>query len=111
MTALGIGIDVGGTFTKVGVTNTEGTMLSRTEFRIPRSVDELVSRVAAAIRDLDVEEGAVGVVVPGIVDESAGTVTVSRRPAAAASATTLGTWAGCMGAAGLAMDQLARGHA
>lgn len=72
-----IGIDVGGTTTKVGVMGLDRSLASCVELPTPRDVTGLVRLLSAQVHRLRALHGdatPVGVVVPGVVDEAAGTV-------------------------------------
>ncbi|MPV38599.1 ROK family protein [Georgenia subflava] len=77
-----IGVDVGGTAVKAGVVDAGGTLTERRDLPTPREPDALVAAVATLVRDLRRAAGAdlpVGVAVPGIVDDDAGTVALSAN--------------------------------
>lgn len=75
-----LGIDVGGTTTKVCLCDESGTRLASTTVPTPRQVDALADVVAEQVswgREHGPALDAVGVVVPGIVDETSGTAVLS----------------------------------
>lgn len=72
-----IGVDVGGTTIKVGLVGDGPDLESCLELPTPRDVAEVVALVSTEVRRLRgvrQDQLPVGVVVPGIVDERAGTV-------------------------------------
>ncbi|MGH8966485.1 MAG: ROK family protein, partial [Actinomycetes bacterium] len=79
------GVDVGGTTFKVGVLDDTGELTDPRQIPTPapRSPDghEVLAAITAAIEDVRADHaiGAVGVVVPGIVDEDTGTAVWSEN--------------------------------
>lgn len=76
---LALGADVGGTRTKLGVVSEDGRIFVPSSFPTPSDPEALaaaISREIAALRGRhpDVADAPVGVALPGILDESTGTV-------------------------------------
>ncbi len=73
-----LGVDLGGTFTKIALVTPAGEVLGREriETRVADGVDSWISRLATASRDLGSFHRA-GVAVPGALDRAGGTVVAS----------------------------------
>ncbi|WP_154794184.1 ROK family protein [Occultella kanbiaonis] len=74
-----VGVDVGGTTIKAGRVDATGTLSHPRRVPTPRDVATMVEVIAAQVRDLAQPGDAVGVVVPGIVDEASGTAVLSAN--------------------------------
>lgn len=74
-------VDVGGTDTKTGVTLPDGTLTRTATSPTPRedAVAGVVELAAGHVERLRPEVGALGLVVPGIVDDDAGTAVLSAN--------------------------------
>ncbi|MBT1675530.1 ROK family protein [Curtobacterium aurantiacum] len=77
-----LGVDVGGTGIKARLTDAEGLVLDETRVPTPRD-DPDAGRLATVVAELAVRAsqraplGAIGLVTPGVVDETRGTVVLS----------------------------------
>ncbi|UNX55179.1 ROK family protein [Georgenia sp. TF02-10] len=76
-----IGVDVGGTAIKVCIADATGRLSEQRTVPTPHRVEDLVRTVAQQVADLRAHDPGlpVGVAVPGVVDERAGTVVLARN--------------------------------
>lgn len=81
MSALFVGVDVGATTTRVGLVDTDGSIIRFTTTSTPQGpvavTKLLATEIEAIIGDTDGEVGAIGVGIPGRVDPAAGTVSMA----------------------------------
>lgn len=85
--SLSIGIDVGGTTIKSALVSADGMMVASHTSVTPEGVPALLDEVASHVEELELRavrigqpvSASVGVVVPGVVDESEGTAVLSAN--------------------------------
>ncbi|TDE92556.1 ROK family protein [Occultella glacieicola] len=77
MPAHAVAVDVGGTTIKAGRVDATGQLTRARRVPTPRDIPALVEAIGTLVRELAEPGDAVGVVVPGIVDEATGTAVLS----------------------------------